>query len=209
MLGHEDEGCVLAGNFTLLSTLAAGAAYIECCKGYPIWLPKPAYISTQDAAQTFTFIKSPAGSIPDISERSGCMLMLCFTNCICESFMQEKDKCLWPELSIIMDMLSQLTTFSDTRARWGCHYSHLLPNLSSPKQHTAELTSSLTPPQCIIVQQRDSVSFMPVHLVILKTPNFLLSSHPLNAYGGQRGRAKWSQLITEIHSLGSLPGASS
>lgn len=157
MLGHEDEGCVLTGNFTLLSTLAAGAAYIECCKGYPIWLPKPAYISTQDAAQTFTFIKSPAGSIPDISERSGCMLMLCFTNCICESFMQEKDKCLWPELSIIMDMLSQLTTFSDTRARWGCRYSHLLPNLSSPKQHTAELTSSLTHPTvhyCTAKRQR-------------------------------------------------------
>jgi len=51
MLGHEAEGCVLAGNFTLSSTLAAGAAYIECCKGYPIWLPKPAYISTCEVLQ--------------------------------------------------------------------------------------------------------------------------------------------------------------
>lgn len=53
----EAEGWVLAGNFTIPSSLAAGAEYIKYCKGYP----KSLHILTHVRKSTDIFLHQVTG----------------------------------------------------------------------------------------------------------------------------------------------------
>lgn len=96
-LAMEAIDCVLTGNFTLSSSLAAGAAYIKYCKGYPRWLLKPVYINICEEQHRH---------LP-----SSCHWLVRFLTLVRElsalwcgtlltasgvRFMQEKDKYIWP-----------------------------------------------------------------------------------------------------------------